>query len=58
MKLQLTKDKTIDVKMPWEKSAGGGSSVRGAGLSDVTGVLLEGGDPRGCLHEERHELPG
>ncbi len=48
MKLQLTKDKTIDIKMPWEKSTGGGSSARGAGLSDVTGVLLESGDPRGC----------
>ena len=48
MKLQLTKDKTIDIKMPWEKSTGGGSSARGGGLSDVTGVLLEGGDPRGC----------
>ena len=50
MKLQLTKDKTIDVRMPWEKPAAGGGSAgrRGAGLSDVTGVLLEGGDPRGC----------
>ena len=49
MKLQLTKDKTIDVKMPWEKSAAGGSSShKGAALSDVTGVLLESGDPRGC----------
>ena len=49
MKLQLTKDKTIDVKMPWEKStAGGSSSRRGGRLSDVTGILLEGGDPRGC----------
>ena len=48
MKLQLTKDKTIDVKMPWEKSTGNASSGRGGGLSDVTGVLLEGGDPRGC----------
>ncbi len=49
MKLQLTKDKTIDVRLPWEKPSGGGSaSHRGAGLSDVTGVLLEGGDPRGC----------
>jgi len=48
MKLQLTKDKTIDIKMPWEKSTGGGSSAREVGLSDVTGVLLESGDPRGC----------
>ena len=48
MKLQLTKDKTIDVKMPWEKGTGGEASVKRAGASDVTGVLLESGDPRGC----------
>jgi hypothetical protein len=49
MKLQLTKDKTIDIKMPWEKTAAGGASSRkAASLSDVTGVLLESGDPRGC----------
>ena len=47
MKLQLTKDKTIDVKMPWEKSAAGGSFGR-RGPSDVTGVFLDLGDPRGC----------
>ena len=47
MKLQLTKDKTIDVKMPWEKSAARGSFGR-RGPSDVTGVLLDLGDPRGC----------
>lgn len=48
MKLQLTRDKTIDVKMPWEKGAGGGSSGHRGGPADVTGVLLESGDPRGC----------
>ena len=48
MKLQLTREKTIDIKMPWEKPAGGASSARRGGLSDVTGVLLESGDPRGC----------
>ena len=49
MKLQLTKDKTIDVKMPWEKPKGGGSSTRGGTVvADLTGVLLESGDPRGC----------
>ena len=47
MKLQLTKDKTIDVKMPWEKSAAGGSFGR-RGPSDVTGVFLDMVDPRGC----------
>lgn len=48
MKLQLTKDKTIDVKMPWEKSAAGGSFGRRKGPSDVTGVFLDAADPRGC----------
>ena len=48
MKLQLTKDKTIDVKMPWEKSAAGGSFGRRRGPSDVTGVFLGAADPRGC----------
>ena len=47
MKLQLTKDKTIDVKMPWEKSAAGGSFGR-RGPSDVTGVFLDAANPRGC----------
>ena len=47
MKLQLTKDKTIDVKMPWEKSAAGGSFGR-RGPSDVTGVFWDPADPRGC----------
>ena len=47
MKLQLTKDKTIDVRMPWEKSAAGGGFGR-RGPSDVTGVFLDAGDPRGC----------
>jgi hypothetical protein len=47
MKLQLTKDKTIDVKMPWEKSAAGGSFGRRK-PSDVTGVFLDGADPNGC----------
>ena len=48
MKLQLTKDKTIDVKMPWEKSAAGGSFGRRGGPSDVTGVFLDMADSRGC----------
>ena len=48
MKLQLTKDKTIDIKLPWEKGTGGGVSGHRAGVSDVTGLLLESGDPRGC----------
>ena len=47
MKLQLTKDKTIDVRMPWEKSAAGGGFGR-RGPSDVTGVFLDAGDSRGC----------
>ncbi|MBR1587856.1 MAG: hypothetical protein IJ658_05985 [Kiritimatiellae bacterium] len=47
MKLQLTKDKTIDVKMPWERSAAGVSFGR-RGPSDVTGVFLNAADPRGC----------
>ncbi len=47
MKLQLTKDKTIDVRVPWEKSAAGGGFGR-RGPSDVTGVFLDHGDPRGC----------
>ena len=47
MKLQLTKEKTIDVRMPWEKSAAAGGFGR-RGPSDVTGVFLDPGDPRGC----------
>ena len=47
MKLQLTKDKTIDVRMPWEKSAAVGGLGR-RGPSDVTGVFLDAGDSRGC----------
>lgn len=42
MKLQLTKTKTIEINFPGGGSSGGGS------LSDVTGVLLNSGDPRGC----------
>jgi len=48
MKLQLTKDKTIDVKMPWEKPSAGGTAGRCAGPSDVTGVFLDMSDARGC----------
>lgn len=48
MKLQLTKDKTIDVKMPWEKPAAGGSFGHRGGPSDVTGVFLDMADSRGC----------
>ncbi len=47
MKLQLTKDKTIDVKMPWEKKSAGGGG-RGIGPSDVTGVFWDPGDAQGC----------
>lgn len=47
MKLQLTKTKTIDIKMPWEKSAASGAG-RGVGPSDVTGVFWDPGDARGC----------
>jgi len=49
MKLQLTKDKTIDIRMPWEKSApaGTGASARKKGLMDVVGVELTD-DPAGC----------
>ena len=47
MKLQLTKDKTIDVKMPWEKYAAGGSFGR-HGSSDVTGMFLDPSNPRVC----------
>ena len=48
MKLQLTKDKTIDVKMPWEKAAGGASSHAGTGPADVVGVVIDATDTRGC----------
>jgi len=48
MKLQLTKDKTINVKLPWEKGDDGSSSARKSGLSDVVGVSLFDGDARGC----------
>ena len=41
MKLQLTKDKTIEINFP-----SGGAGRRK--LSDVTGVFLNSGDPRGC----------
>lgn len=40
MKLQLTKNKTIDINFP----GGGGARA----LKDVTGVVLNSGDPRGC----------
>ena len=40
MKLQLTKDKTIDVRLPF----GGGGTVP----SDVVGIELGADDPRGC----------
>ena len=47
MKLQLTRDKTIDLAMPWEKPSAG-AVRRTTGPSEVTGVLLGDGDPRGC----------
>ena len=43
MKLQLTKTKTIEINFP-----GGHSSTGPRGLSDVTGVVLNSGDVRGC----------
>lgn len=42
MKLQFTKTKTIEINLP---GLGGGGSK---GLPDVTGVLLNSGDSRGC----------
>ena len=42
MKLQLTKDKAIELSLP---NFGGGKAK---GLADVTGVDLTAGDPRGC----------
>ena len=42
MKLQLTKDKTIEINFP------GGAGAGRRKLSDVTGVFLNSGDPRGC----------
>ncbi len=56
MKLQLTRDKTIDVKMPWERSSAGGSFGR-RGPSDVTGVFWDEADARGCpaVRLQRHK---
>ncbi len=49
MKIQLTKSKTIDVRMPWEGTASTAVvAKKAAGLQDVTGVVLFGDDPRGC----------
>ncbi len=48
MKLQLTKDKTINVKLPWEKSQGASSGARKSGLAEIVGVSLFEGDSRGC----------
>ncbi len=48
MKLQLTRDKTIDVRMPWEKPKGESSGTRKSGLADIVGVSLFEGDARGC----------
>jgi len=49
MKLQLTKDKAIDIRMPWEKtSATASSSPLMAGPAEMTGVALFEGDARGC----------
>lgn len=42
MKLQLTKTKTIEINFPGRRSSGS------QGLSDVTGILLNSDDPRGC----------
>ena len=43
MKLQLTKTKTIEINFPGRHSSAGPR-----GLSDVTGVVLNSGDARGC----------
>lgn len=48
MKLQLTRDKTIDVRMPWEKPKGVPSGARKSSLSEIVGVSLFEGDARGC----------
>lgn len=49
MKIQLTRNKTIDVRMPWEGTASSAAvAKKAAGLQDVTGVALFGNDPRGC----------
>jgi len=49
MKLQLTRSKTIEVRMPWEKTASaGGASPSGEGVDDVVGVVIGEGDARGC----------
>ena len=48
MKLQLTRDKTIDVRMPWEKPKGVPSGARKSGLAEIVGVSLFEGDARGC----------
>ena len=45
MQIQLTKDKTIDINLPFGGGAGGS---RRRGTSDVVGVELGSGDPRGC----------
>ena len=47
MQIQLTKNKTIEVNFPFG-GGGGGSRPRSRGLSDVVGVELRLGDPRGC----------
>jgi len=50
MKLQLAKDKTIEVKLPWGKTAAGSTASfsHSSELQDVTGVSLFSADSRGC----------
>ena len=47
MQIQLTKTKTIELKLPFGGGGGGGKSRR-RGPSDVVGVEFGSGDPRGC----------
>jgi len=48
MQIQLTKTKTIEVKLPFGGGGGGGGKSRRRGPSDVVGVEFGSGDPRGC----------
>ena len=48
MQIQLTKNKTIDISLPFGGGGGGGGGSSRRGPSDVVGVELRSGDPRGC----------
>lgn len=47
MQIQLTRTKTIEVSLPFG-GRGGARKARSRGPSDVVGVELRSGDPRGC----------